>query len=349
MSIAFSAIEHAYDGQAVLHGVDLELHSGEIMALLGPSGSGKTTLLRLAAGLEPLQKGVIELPGQRVTPDACPAPEARPTCLVFQQHALFPHLTVEDNVAFGLADRKGESARQRVRELLARAGLAGLERRYPHTLSGGQQQRVALARALAPAPAVMLLDEPFASVDVLLVRQLREEARLLLKETETTTLLVTHDPDDALLLADRIAVIVDGRIVQVGTPRELWEAPAHPFVAEVLAGRQMIDGHWREGVVETPFGSLSGLADPGAGEGETVRVAVNPRAITVTPSDSGHCRVTDVRFAGLRRVLRIEAGDAVLHAEVDVASDVETVAAGALAAGDRVDLVFAPAGLLVYN
>lgn len=341
MSIAFSAIRHAYDGTAVLHGVDLEVQSGEIMALLGPSGSGKTTLLRLAAGLEPLQQGVIELPGQVVTPDSCPAPERRPTCLVFQQHALFPHLTVYENVAFGLEGLAPDQRKSRVRELLARAGLAGLEARYPHTLSGGQQQRVALARALAPSPAVMLLDEPFASVDVLLVRQLREESRVLLKETGTTTLLVTHDPDDALRLADRIAVIVEGRIVQVGTPRDLWAEPAHPFVAEVLGGRQLLTGRRIGGGVETDFGKID-VSTPDAGEdGAPVQLAIDPRAIDVTPARGQGFRVIDVRFAGRQWLLRIEAGDSVLHAEVE--------GSHGFAPGDRVELAFAPSGILAYN
>ncbi|MEM1411450.1 MAG: ABC transporter ATP-binding protein [Pseudomonadota bacterium] len=358
MSIAFSAIEHAYGDQAVLHGVDLEVEHGEIMALLGPSGSGKTTLLRLAAGLEPLQAGTIELPGQTVTPAACSAPEDRPTCLVFQQHALFPHLPVADNIAFGMEAPASTAARERVDELLSRAGLAGLGARYPHTLSGGQQQRVALARALAPSPAVMLLDEPFASVDVLLVRQLREEARLLLKETGTTTLLVTHDPEDAMLLADRIAVIVDGRIVQLGTPRALWTEPAHPFVAEVIGERQLLNGTWSDGVVDTVFGPVAGLPAADLASGATVKLAIDPRALAVERMPGGAGRVTDVRFAGRRTLLRVEAQGEVLHVELPaswqtVTGDLESAPGDALATpgfpvGASVSLTFAPSVVLLY-
>ncbi len=342
MSITFNAVSHAYDREPVLHDVDLAVAEGEVLALLGPSGSGKSTLLKLAAGLEPLQAGVIELPGMRIEPDACPAPEARPTCLVFQQHALFPHLTVRDNVTFGLAGVPSEVRDRRVAALLSAAGLEGLEGRYPHTLSGGQQQRVALVRALAPAPAVMLMDEPFASVDVLLARRLREESRLLLKESGATTLLVTHDPEDALALADRIAVIVAGRIVQVGTPAELWAAPGHPFIAEVFAGRQLLDASWDGVVASTAFGSVEGLAPPPEA-GERLQLAVDPFSLSVTPDPSSDLEVADIRFSGRHHLLLIAdpAGGEPLH--------VATRETPAVAPGDRVRIDFAPGGISVYH
>lgn len=342
MSITFSAVSHAYDGQPVLHDVDLEVRSGEVLALLGPSGSGKSTLLKLAAGLEPLQTGSIDLPGMHVVPTACPAPEKRPTCLVFQQHALFPHLTVADNVAFGLDALASGERKARVAAALAGAGLDGLENRYPHTLSGGQQQRVALARALAPQPAVMLMDEPFASVDALLARRLRQEARATLQASGTTTLLVTHDPEDALALADRIAVIVEGRIVQVGTPDELWSHPAHPFVAEVFARRQLIEARREGSLLLTDFGPVPDMSGPGI-QGDSVRLAIDPFAVEVIVDDAGPARVVDVRFAGRSYVVHLQslAGDERLN--------VSTMAKPAVTVGDRVRLDFAPDDVVVYS
>jgi iron(III) transport system ATP-binding protein len=326
----------------VLHDVDLEVRSGEVLALLGPSGSGKSTLLKLAAGLEPLQTGSIDLPGMKVVPTACPAPEKRPTCLVFQQHALFPHLTVADNVAFGLDALSSAEREERVREALEAAGLQGLEKRYPHTLSGGQQQRVALARALAPQPAVMLMDEPFASVDALLARRLREEARATLRASRATTLLVTHDPEDALALADRIAVIVEGRIVQVGTPEELWSHPAHPFVAEVFARRQPVEAHWDGAALQTPFGPVPGIAPPEE-SGDIVHLAIDPFAIELIADAAGPAQVMDVRFAGRSYVVHLQAlaGGERLN--------VSTAGKPAVAPGDRVRLGFTPDSVVVYT
>jgi iron(III) transport system ATP-binding protein len=326
----------------VLHDVDLEVRSGEVLALLGPSGSGKSTLLKLAAGLEPLQSGSIALPGMMVLPAACPAPEKRPTCLVFQQHALFPHLTVAENVAFGLDALPPGERQARVREALAAAGLEGLEGRYPHTLSGGQQQRVALARALAPQPAVMLMDEPFASVDALLARRLREEARATLRASHATTLLVTHDPEDALALADRVAVIVEGRIVQVGAPEELWAHPAHPFVAEVFARRQLLEARPDGSALQTAFGPIRDVPVP-EHAGDRVHLAIDPFAVEVVADGSGLARVTDVRFAGRSHVLHLESvgGEAQLN--------VSCTSRPPVAIGDRVRLLFAPDGVAVYT
>ncbi len=342
MSITFSAVSHAYDGDPVLHDVDLEIGSGEVLALLGPSGSGKSTLLKLAAGLEPLQSGAIALPGMDVVPADCPAPERRPTCLVFQQHALFPHLTVAENVAFGLAGLPSEERRPRVRESLEAAGLEGLEDRYPHTLSGGQQQRVALARALAPRPSVMLMDEPFASVDALLARRLREEARTTLRRSGATTLLVTHDPEDALALADRIAVIVEGRIVQVGTPDELWSRPAHPFVAEVFARRQLLPARWDGSALQTALGPVAGVPFSGS-VGEPVQLAIDPFSVAVSADPNGEARVEDVRFAGRSYVLQLRSVDD------DTQLSASSTAEPRVVPGDRVRLTFAPEGVVVYT
>jgi sulfate/thiosulfate transport system ATP-binding protein len=212
-----------------LDDVSLEIESGSLTALLGPSGSGKSTLLRVIAGLERPDRGIVEIEGEDVT--GLP-PQGRGTGFVFQHYAAFKHMTVRDNVAFGLRIRKRSKAevRERVAELLALVRLDGLEDRYPSQLSGGQRQRMALARALAVEPRVLLLDEPFGALDARVRKELRTWLRRLHDEVHVTTILVTHDQEEAMDVADRIAVMDHGRIQQVGSPRELYEEPANAFV-----------------------------------------------------------------------------------------------------------------------
>jgi iron(III) transport system ATP-binding protein len=216
--------------------------------------------LDLAAGLLRVQQGEIALAGEVLAGSGNnPPPEARPVGLVFQDGALFPHMTLAANVAFGLPrERRGEAE-----TWLARVGLAGMDARYPHELSGGQQQRAALARAMAPEPQVLLMDEPFASVDIVLRRSLRRECRMLLREAGSTVVLVTHDPAEALDIADRIAVMEAGRIIQFGTPRELHDTPATASVGAIFSGAQVIPGTRAEEGVDTPFGlwPLASLGD----------------------------------------------------------------------------------------
>ena len=298
MSLAFRNVGHSYGDHRVLSGVTLEARPGEILCLLGASGSGKTTLLRLAAGLERLQEGSIDLGGAVLaTPGRDVPPEKRSFGMVFQDHALFPHLTVAENIAFGLANRPKEEARLIVAERLASVGLAGFEARYPHTLSGGQQQRVALARALATSPSAMLLDEPFASVDVTRRRALREEARRALKEAGVVTLVVTHDPVEAMEIADRIAVMEGGCIAQCATPEELYAKPASALVASLFGEAQrfpaVIDGD----VAVTAYGPVpaTGFAD-----GARVEVIVRPEAVTLAAASGkeSNFRIGDIRFLG---------------------------------------------------
>lgn len=215
-------------GRAVVDGVDLVVGSGELVTVVGPSGCGKSTLLRAIAGLEPQVTGTIAIDGVDVS--SLP-PERRRVGLVFQDHALFPHLRVEANIAFGL-NHLGRAERRRVvAEMLDLVRLAHVGRRYPHELSGGEQQRIALARALAPAPSVVLLDEPFASLDMTLRDDLRSDVVSALRERGATAVIVTHDRDEALLVGDRLAVMRAGRVVQVGTPVEIYERPVDRFVA----------------------------------------------------------------------------------------------------------------------
>ncbi len=237
MSLEFRHIAHAYGEVAALSDVSFTAPAGEITCLLGSSGCGKSTLLNLAAGLLPVQQGSVHVAGEILAePGVNPPPEARGVGLVFQDGALFPHMTIAANIAFGM-DR---AEAQVIESWLDQVGLSGLGARYPHEISGGQQQRAALARAMAPGPDVLLMDEPFASVDIVLRRRLRRDCRMLLKARGTTTILVTHDPEEALDIGDRIAVMDAGKIVQFGTPHDLHENPAAASVGAIFRGAQVV-------------------------------------------------------------------------------------------------------------
>ena len=256
-TVRLDSIRKAFGQTLAVDNVSIEIDSGDLFFLLGPSGCGKTTLLRIIAGLESIQSGDISLDQELLAnPTYCPPPEQRPIGLVFQDHALFPHLTVAENVGFGLHQLTVAQRDQIVTPLLERVGLAALAKRYPHTLSGGQQQRIALIRALALKPRVMLLDEPFASVDTPLRRQLRQDSRHELTQAGSTTIMVTHDPEEAMAMADRILVLVDGKAVQLDAPEMLWREPAHRFVAETIAGLQTLRGTVSADCITTAFGRL---------------------------------------------------------------------------------------------
>jgi iron(III) transport system ATP-binding protein len=235
--------------------VDLGIEEGEIFAVLGPSGCGKTTTLRLLAGFEQPDAGTVRLDGRTLSGNGCfVPPEERGLGFVFQNYALFPHLSVLENAAFGL---EGEpDAETRAREALEKAGLGGLEDRRPHALSGGQQQRVALARALAQRPPVVLLDEPFSGLDALLRQETRDRVRRRFKENGTTALLVTHDQQEALSFADRVAVMKGGRIEQVGTPEAVYDRPRTLFVAQFLGRTNLLFSEAEGREAETPLGRL---------------------------------------------------------------------------------------------
>ncbi|SEP15563.1 ABC transporter ATP-binding protein [Aquisalimonas asiatica] len=279
--LAVQGVSRAFGNLAAVTDVDLTVHPHEVVCLLGPSGCGKTTLLRIAAGLESLHHGRVALDGQIVADEGRHPvpPERRSVGLVFQDSALFPHLSVADNVAFGLKERSGRLRQERVLGLLEQLRIGQYADSFPHTLSGGQQQRVALARALAPAPRLMLLDEPFSSLDARLRNQIRDDTLHLLKDSGTGTLMVTHDPEEALFMADRIALMRDGRIVQIGTPMELYCQPRDPFVVTFFGDVNEFFGDVRGEAVETPVGHVdaTGMAD-----GTRVRVMIRPEAVNVT-------------------------------------------------------------------
>jgi len=260
-------LSFAYNGRDVVRDVSLDVQAGEIVGLLGPSGCGKTTCLRIAAGLETLARGKLRIDGRQVAGRGVHVPpEQRRVGLVLQDYALFPHLTLEDNVGFGIEHLSKAERRDRARALLAQVGLDSYARSYPHEISGGEQQRVALARALAPEPAVMLMDEPFSGLDVTLRGALREQTVAVLRARKVPTLIVTHDPEEALAVADRIAIMRGGEIVQFGTAEEVYLHPATPFVLQFFGAPNRLSVEVAaDGSVETGFGRISrGGLTPGA-------------------------------------------------------------------------------------
>jgi len=291
-----SGVHKAFRGQRVLRGVDLTIDTGTLTAILGASGSGKTTLLRILAGFERVDRGTVTM-GGRVVDDGRRhlAPERRRVGYVPQEGALFPHLSVAANVGFGLSrdDRRGG----RVDEVLELVGLDRLARRYPHQLSGGQQQRVALARALAIKPSIVLLDEPFSSLDAALRANVRTDVARVLRTAGATALLVTHDQDEALSMADRVAVLRDGVIAQIGTPQQLYERPADLELAGFLGEANVFAGIVSGDTVRTVLGSVpllvESLAAQAAGDGGPVVVAVRPEQIRVSATSSTHAASAD--------------------------------------------------------
>ena len=294
----FERIGHSFGkGAPTLEDITLSVLPGEVLCLLGPSGSGKTTLLRIAAGIEPQTRGRLVMNGREIAgPDTFVPPEQRSVGLVFQDFALFPHLTILENVRFGLTALSLAEGRAQALLALSRVGLEGYAASYPHILSGGEQQRVALARALAPRPAVLLMDEPFSGLDSRLKDSVRADTLDALRQSRATAIIVTHDAEEAMRMADRIALLKDGKLVQAGTAEELYRKPVSLFAAGFFSELNVFDAVVKSGKAVTPLGAF---AAPGFADGAKVTVAVRLSAIgrakTLGPVPA---RVLSRRFLG---------------------------------------------------
>ncbi|MFD5234203.1 ABC transporter ATP-binding protein [Streptomyces qaidamensis] len=327
-AVEFRGLRREFGTIVALDGLDLDVRPGELLALLGPSGCGKTTALRMLAGFEQPDAGQVLVDGEDVT--RVPA-HRRDAGMVFQSYSLFPHLDAVDNVAFGLRMRKVRAAERRSRaaELLDLVGLGDKGDRFPHQLSGGQQQRVALARALALRPRVLLLDEPLSALDAKVRLTLREEIRRLQQELGITTLFVTHDQEEALSMADRVAVMRAGRLEQCAPPAELYGRPATAFVAEFVGTMSRIPGQVHGATVEVLGQRLP--VDGAAPATPEVDVLVRPEAVHVTAEEHGSARVVATAFLGAATRLSVRLANG-----VEVKADLPTYEAAALGAGTAV-------------
>lgn len=298
--LAFENIHHAYGATETLHGVSLSIEPGEILCLLGHSGCGKTTLMRIAAGVETQTSGRVLINGEEVAgPNRVLPPEARGVGLMFQDYALFPHLTNRENVMFGLTRLTRAAAREVADQMLKRVGLGSYADDYPHALSGGEQQRVALARAIAPRPGILLMDEPFSGLDRRLRDDVREETLAILRETRATCVMVTHDPEEAMRMGDRIALMRAGRLVQHGTAEELYLRPVDPFAARFFTEVNEFDGVVRGDRVDCPLGLVPFAPVATDLDGQSVQVCLRPDGIQLLPAGQGlPARVLSRRFIG---------------------------------------------------
>ncbi len=302
---------------AAVNDISFELATGEILVLVGPSGCGKTTTLRLIAGLEHPDSGFIRLNGHLLASETeFVPPEHRGIGMVFQDHALFPHLTVFENIAFGLRGRKPAEVRGAVMEMLQLMGMETFGSRYPHELSGGERQRVALGRALAPQPALLLLDEPFSSLDADLRGEVREQVRSILKTIRASVIFVTHDQEEALFMGDRLAVLHHGRIEQIDAPEQIFHSPATRFVAEFMGDSDFLKGKTTSEGIYTEVGLLPQIVHvDGSAQ---VEIAVRGDDVDFEPAESGNGVIIERFFRGAFNVyrMRLDSGQ-VLHAFKD--------------------------------
>jgi iron(III) transport system ATP-binding protein len=324
--LKLDGVRKSYDEAVVIHDLSVTVRDGELLTLLGPSGCGKTTTLRLIAGLERPDGGAVNIDGDRVTGSAFVPPEQRDVGVVFQEFALFPHLSARENIAFGIEEWDEAEKRVRVEELLELVGLTDHGDKSPDELSGGQQQRVALARSLAPKPQLLLLDEPFSNLDVDLRVEMREEVREILKEAGVTAVSVTHDQEEAMSISDRVAVMSNGQIEQIGTPEEVFQQPESRFVAGFLGHASFVAGSVEDdgvhtGVGRVPLDRVHGLSD--AYHGSDIDLMVRPDDVRARPATGEEANGTVVhrRYLGPTVLYRVEidSGDVVgcMHNHAD--------------------------------
>ena len=333
-SVSLANVRRVYDGKAVVDDVSLTAPEAKVLALLGASGSGKSTLLRLIAGLERVDGGEIHIGDERVsTPKRTLPAEARRVGMVFQDYSLFPHLNAAANVAFGLAHLPRAEREALALSWLGRVGLASRAGAYPHELSGGEQQRVALARALAPKPRAILLDEPFSGLDPVLREELRQVTMDALAQTHTTALFVTHDAEEALLVADRLAILKAGRLLQEAAPREAYDKPASLDAAAALGPINTCTGRVENGMVQTPFGPVNAANLPAGAE---AHVGVRAEALRLIPGRQA--RVIDVRPHGAHDLARVEVQGLVWRALIPARTPL----------GERVDAAIQAVGAFAF-
>ncbi|NKB18909.1 MAG: ATP-binding cassette domain-containing protein [Alphaproteobacteria bacterium] len=312
MTLKLENLTLRFDDQPVIRDVSFDVADGELVCLLGPSGCGKTTTLRLIAGFERPESGTITIGDQIVsTAGQAVAPQKRDVGFLFQDYALFPHLTVAENIAYGLSDRTRQQVKERTWEMLRQIRMLNHADKYPHELSGGEQQRVALARARAPRPSLLLLDEPFSGLDTSLRAKLRRETRDVLKDRGVTAIIVTHDPEEAMLMADRIVLMRDGRVVQTGTPEELYTNPVDAFTAEFFCEVNHLDGVVEGDWIKTNAGLIPNQNHP---DGMEVDVLIRPEAVTLGSAAfdkalSQEVRVCAVDYAGGTSHIRLALSD----------------------------------------
>ena len=330
--LSLEGITVTFDGVPAVSDLSLDVGAGEIVGLLGPSGCGKTTTLRVAAGVERQRAGRVLVDGRVVSvPGEHEPPETRSIGLMFQDFALFPHLTVAENVAFGLRRMGRHGEREALAaEYLSRVGMQAFGRKFPHQLSGGEQQRVALARALAPRPSVMLMDEPFSGLDNRLRDEVRDQTLSILKEEGAGVLLVTHEPDEAMRMADRIALMRDGRIIQIGAPYHVYNYPVDRQAARFFSDLNLIHGVVRDRQTDTPFGLF---LTPKLVDGADVEIVIRPQHLQIEADDGmppeatlehgmpARGRVVRSRFMGAASLIEVamDHGGAVLRASVPFA------------------------------
>ncbi|WP_280588205.1 ABC transporter ATP-binding protein [Halorubrum sp. Boch-26] len=325
--LSLSDMTKEFGPETAVDGISLDVEPGELLTFLGPSGCGKTTMLRTIAGLEEPSDGEISLGGTTVAGDGTLVPpERRDVGIVFQNFALFPHLTVRENIAFGLSDADEAATAARVDELLDLVNMPEHGEKTPDQLSGGQKQRVALARSLAPEPEVLLLDEPFSNLDVRLRVEMREEVRRILKEAGVTAVSVTHDQEEAMSISDRVAVMNEGKIEQVGRPEAVFERPESKFVASFLGRASFLEGELRDEQVETGIGRFDAVTLEGYDtvyDGAPVDVLVRPDDLRATPAspELADGIIVSRQYVGPSFVYRVEleSGDTVhcLHNHVE--------------------------------
>lgn len=347
-SVQLENIARDFDGKFAVNGVSLDIAPGEIICLLGPSGCGKTTMLRLIAGVDYPTDGRILQNEQEISgPNSFIPPEKRNIGLMFQDFALFPHLTILENVAFGLNNLEKKQAREIALGALERVNLGHYAHDYPHILSGGEQQRVALARAIAPRPSVMLMDEPFSGLDIRLRDAMREETLTILRETHATCVIVTHQAEEAMRMGDRIAVMQNGKIIQIGRPQEIYNQPQNIFVASMFSDINTLDAKAEHNCFATPLGTFPAH---GFEDGTRAVLGIRQRAIQIITSKTEKADIQTVRARVMHHKFLGDVALMELFVEgIDKLLLVRMLERNAPEPGSEIDIYVEPGSILAFQ